>query len=193
MPRREPPPAKDFAFDFTADWVPYAAIAPGSAAAKEGWTLHGTLRKDGKTYGLAHSKGMYAGCDLRGGIRSLTALEQSAIARAVEFRQVPGLENAPKKPVGIPIGLTGPSQLSATRDYHTPVNRPDGACEACGKLYYRWADVGTVCTSCRTGFVLPGHCWDFVQWPNGDLTATPSETLTEEDVEKIRERCRRKR
>jgi len=192
MPRREPPPAKDFAFDFTADWAPYAAIVPGSVAAREDWTLHGTLRKDGKTYGLAHRRGMYGGCDLRGNIWDLTALERSAISNAVTFKTVPGLENAPKMPAEIPIGLTGRAQAAAVRAYQTPVDRPDGACEACGKLYYRWKDVGTVCTSCRTGLVLPGHCWHFVRWPNGDLIATPSETLTEEDVTKIRARCRRR-
>jgi hypothetical protein len=82
MPRHEPPPAKDFAFDFTADWASHAALVPGSDAAR-GWTLHGTLTKDGKIYGLAHKDGRYAACDVRGSIWELTALERSRISNAV--------------------------------------------------------------------------------------------------------------
>jgi hypothetical protein len=65
MPRRESPPPKDFAFDFTADWGTCAAIMPGSESAW-GWTLHGTVTKHGNTYGLAYKDGMYAACTLQG-------------------------------------------------------------------------------------------------------------------------------
>jgi len=192
MPRREPTPAKDFAFDFTADWTAYAVLVPGSEAARLGCTLHGTVTKDGKTYGLAHHDGRYACCDLRGNIRNLTALEHSAISLAVEFKRVPGLQNAPKKPTDLPIGLTGRAVKPAAGNYERPTIYPDGACEACGRFYNHWTYVGTICQGCRTGLVLPAHCWNFIQWPDGGITATPDETLTEEDVAKIRARCRRK-
>ena len=75
MPRREPLPPKDFAFDFTADWSGVAAIPDGSDASL-GWTLHGTVRKHGQTYGLAYRHGMYAACTLYGQVFNLTAIER---------------------------------------------------------------------------------------------------------------------
>jgi hypothetical protein len=48
MPRREPKPAPDFAVDFLADWRTVVRVddPPGIA---QGWTLHGTVRKHGRT------------------------------------------------------------------------------------------------------------------------------------------------
>jgi hypothetical protein len=185
MPRRELPPPKDFAFDFTADWSPYAAIVPGSEAAR-GWTLHGTLTRDGKTYGLAHNGGMYAACDLRGSIWNLTAIERSRISTAVVFKQVPGLENAPKKPTNVPIGLTGPAVSSEPPEgYSAPRPVPEGACDACGSLCHLWKQIGERCERCSWGIYQPAHCWHFVRWPMGHITATPVAWITEEDVKKL--------
>jgi len=95
MPRRQPRPPKDFAFDFIADWRPYAAILPGSPSA-DGWQLCGTVTKDGRTYGLATYAGRFAACTPHGLIFELTALENSRVALAVEFRRQPGWESVPK-------------------------------------------------------------------------------------------------
>lgn len=95
MPRREPKPAPDFAVDFLADWrtVVHADNPPAIA---QGWTLHGTVRKHGKTYALAWQNGMTATCDERGNVGSLTALERSHVTAAVEFDKAPGWESVPR-------------------------------------------------------------------------------------------------
>jgi hypothetical protein len=98
MPRRQPPPAKDFAFDFTADWRPYAAIPPGSPAS-HGWTLCGTVTKRGRTSGLAYYAGRFAECTGEGLIFEFTALEQSRVSLAVTFKQQPGWETVPRSNV----------------------------------------------------------------------------------------------
>jgi len=95
MPRRERRPPKDFAFDFTADWRPYAAIPPGSPAC-EGWELCGTVIRDGSTYGLAAFAGRFAACTPQGLIFELSAVERSRVALAVEFQAQPGWDTVPK-------------------------------------------------------------------------------------------------
>jgi hypothetical protein len=97
MPRKEPRTPVDFAFDFLADWHP---LAPADVlrVLPAGWTLHGTITKNGSTYALAWRHGMTAACDGRGRLVSLTAGERSRISLAVEFRQQPGWERVPKAP-----------------------------------------------------------------------------------------------
>ena len=95
MPRRQAPPPKDFAFDFTADWSPYADIPSGSPAA-EGWTLCGTVTKRGETHGLAIKGGLFAACNRNGLIFPLTAIETSRVSLAVRFKDQPGWDRVPK-------------------------------------------------------------------------------------------------
>lgn len=89
MPRHQTPPAKDFAFDFTADWHPYAAMPPDSPAS-HGWELCGTVTRRGRTSGLALYGGRFAECNAVGLICELTTLESSRVSLAVEFKQQPG-------------------------------------------------------------------------------------------------------
>ena len=97
MPRKEPCMPDDFAFDFVADWH---TLAPADVlrVLPDGWTLHGTVTKSGAAYALAWGHGMTATCDGRGALVSLTAVERSRIALAVEFRQQPGWESVPRVP-----------------------------------------------------------------------------------------------
>ncbi|MCP1372629.1 hypothetical protein [Dyella lutea] len=95
MPRREPKPAPDFAVDFLADWRTVVHVDNPPAVA-QGWTLHGTVRKHGKTYALAWRRGMTSACNERGDLLSLTALERSHVSLAVEFKSAPGWETVPK-------------------------------------------------------------------------------------------------
>lgn len=185
MPRRESPPPKDFAFDFTADWRGFAAILPDSQSA-QGWTLHGTVTKHGNTYGLAYKDGMYAVCTLQGSIFSLSTIERSRISIAVEFKQVAGLENAPKKKKNVPLGLFGPSQTKVSDRYAKPERMPEGACDACCAPCYVWKQVGGICDSCGRGVYQPAHYWHFVSWPGGGATATPADWIGERDVESLR-------
>lgn len=184
MPRRQASPPKDFAFDFTADWSPYASIVPGSDSAY-GWTLHGTVTRHGHTYSMAYKDGMYAACTLCGSIQSLSAIERSRISIAVEFKQVPGLENAPAKRMDAPLGLTGPSSTKALVGYAAPVREPGGACDACCAPCYVWKQVGSACENCGKGVYQPAHFWRFVRWPDGGMTATPADWVGERDVEAL--------
>lgn len=93
MPRHEPKPAPDLAFDFLADWRPFARQPDG---VDRDWVLHGTIRKRGVTYGLAWRRGMIATCNTSGMIAGLTTLERCAISLAVEFKEQPGWETVPK-------------------------------------------------------------------------------------------------
>lgn len=95
MPRREAKPALDFAIDFLANWRSVVCVDVPPAVA-QGWTLHGTARKHGKTYALAWRRGAVDACDCRGEIRALTALERSHVSLAVEFKSAPGWETVPK-------------------------------------------------------------------------------------------------
>lgn len=95
MPRREPKPAPDFAVDFLADWRTVVHVDNPPAIAL-GWTLHGTVRKHGKTYALAWQDGLITTCDERGNVGSLTALEQSRVTAARLFDKLPGWESVPK-------------------------------------------------------------------------------------------------
>lgn len=95
MPRREPKPAPDFAVDFLADWRNVVQVdAP--PAVVQGWTLHGTVMKHGRTYALAWCGGMTSTYDERGNVGSLTALERSRVNNAVEFKSAPGWETVPR-------------------------------------------------------------------------------------------------
>ena len=97
MPRKEPCTPADFAFDFLADW---RSLVPADVlrALADGWTLHGTVTKNGSTYALAWGYGMTAACDGRGVLVTLATMERSRIGLAVEFRQQPGWEGVPKTP-----------------------------------------------------------------------------------------------
>jgi hypothetical protein len=97
MPRKEPQPPDDFAFDFVADWRP---LVPAEVldVLPDAWTLHGTVTKNGSTHALAWGHGMTAACDARGRLVTLTAIERSRISLAVEFRQQSGWESVPKSP-----------------------------------------------------------------------------------------------
>lgn len=95
MPRREPKPAPNFAVDFLADWRTVVRVDDPPAIA-QGWSLHGTVRKHGKTYALAWRGGMTSTCDERGNVGSLTALERSRVSNAVLFDKAPGWEAVPK-------------------------------------------------------------------------------------------------
>ena len=97
MPRKEPRLPDDFAFDFVAEWQP---LAPVNALRilPDGWTLHGTVTKNGSTYALAWGHGMTAACDGGGHLVALTAIERSRIGLAVEFRQQLGWDSVPKAP-----------------------------------------------------------------------------------------------
>lgn len=95
VPRRQPRPLKDFAFDFIAGGRPYAASLPGSPSA-DGWQLSGTVTEDGRTYGVAICAGLFAACTPHGLIFELTTLENSCVALTIEFRQQPGWEKVPK-------------------------------------------------------------------------------------------------
>jgi hypothetical protein len=59
MPRKEPQPPDDFAFDFVADWRP---LVPAEVldVLPDAWTLHGTVTKNGSTHALAWGYGMTA-------------------------------------------------------------------------------------------------------------------------------------
>lgn len=187
MPRREPPPPKDFAFDFTTDWSAVAAMPPGSEAAS-GWTLHGTVRKHGRIYGLAHRSGIYGACTIHGQVFSLTAIERSHISLAGHFKTAPGWENAPKPIEPKTPGLTGPALHKRPDGYSTP-RSCEGVCDACGAPCYVWQDIGGACECCGKGVFQPGHLWQFVMWPDGTITATPADWVTDKDVE--RATCRR--
>jgi hypothetical protein len=143
------------------------------------------VTKHGKTYGLAYKDGMYAACTLQGLILSLSAIERSRISIAVEFKQVAGLENAPKKKMDVPLGLTGPSQTKAFDRYALPERIPEGACDACCAPCYVWKQVGSICDSCGKGVFQPAHYWQFVSWPGGGITATPAGWIGERDVESL--------
>lgn len=95
MPRREPKPAPDLPVDFLTDWRTVVQVYNPPAVA-QGWTLHGTVRKHGKTYALAWQDGLTATCDERGNVASLTALERSRVTAAVLFDKAPGWESVPK-------------------------------------------------------------------------------------------------
>jgi hypothetical protein len=97
MPRKEPRTPDDFTFDFLADWH---SLAPADVLRMlpDGWTLRGTITKNGSTYPLAWGHGMTAACDTRGRLVTLTAIERSRIGLAVEFRQQAGWESVPKAP-----------------------------------------------------------------------------------------------
>lgn len=100
MPRKEPRTPSDFAFDLLADWRP---LVPTDVARKlpEGWTMHGTVTKNGSTYALAWRHGMTAVCDGHGLLVALTAIERSRIGLAVEFRQQSGWDKVPESPPAI--------------------------------------------------------------------------------------------
>jgi hypothetical protein len=97
MPRKEPRTPDDFAFDFLADW---RSLVPADVlrSLPDGWTLHGTITKNGSTYALAWRHGVTAARDGRGRLVSLTAGERSRISLAVEFRQQAGWESVPRMP-----------------------------------------------------------------------------------------------
>jgi hypothetical protein len=97
MPRKEPRTPADFVFNFLADWRS-VVLADVLDALPNGWTLHGTVTKNGSTYALAWGPGMNAMFDGRGALVTLSAMERSRIGLAVEFRQQPGWELAPKTP-----------------------------------------------------------------------------------------------
>ena len=106
MPRKEPRTPDDFAFDFVADW---RSLAPPDVLRMlpRGWTLHGTVTKNGSTRALAWGWGMTAECSAGGRLVALTAMERSRISLAVEFRQQPGWEGVPRTPPpanGYPLG-----------------------------------------------------------------------------------------
>jgi hypothetical protein len=188
MPRRESPPPKDFAFDFTADWSGVAAKPPGSEAAR-GWTLHGTVTKRGQTYGLAHRNGLYAACTDHGLIFELTAIERSRISSAAHFKTAPGWENAPKPVEHAAPSITLPAQNKQPKGYSTPRSL-EGVCDACCEPCYVWQDVGGTCLCCGKGVFRPGYFWRFVTWPDGKITATPADWVTKRDVERLDERRR---
>lgn len=97
MPRKEPRAPADFAFDFVADW---RARAPADVLRMlpPGWTLHGTVTRNGSTNALAWGHGMTATCDASGVLVTLTAIERSRIDLAVEFRQQAGWQDVPRTP-----------------------------------------------------------------------------------------------
>ncbi|MEO7050827.1 MAG: hypothetical protein ABI128_04105 [Rhodanobacter sp.] len=97
MPRKEPRTPADFAFDFLADWRPLVQVDV-LRPLPDGWSLHGSVTKNGSTYALAWGFGMTAGCNAHGRLVTLTAMERSRISLAVEFRQQPGWEGVPKTP-----------------------------------------------------------------------------------------------
>ena len=98
MPRKEPRTPADFAFDFLADWRP---LVPDEVmrALPHGWTLHGTVTKNGSTYALAWGHGMTGACNDHGKLATLGTIERSRIGLAVEFHQQPGWEDVPKPPL----------------------------------------------------------------------------------------------
>ena len=97
MPRKEPRTPADFAFDFLADWRPLVRIDV-LRTLPDGWTLHGTVTKNGATQSLVWGRGMTASCDAHGKLTTLTAGERSRISLAVEFQQRPGWESVPASP-----------------------------------------------------------------------------------------------
>lgn len=93
MPRKEPRTPADFDFDFLADWRPLVTHDP---VLPPGWTLHGTVTKNGTTCALAWGHGMTGAYNAQGQLVRLTALERSRISLAVQFQQQEGWETVPR-------------------------------------------------------------------------------------------------
>lgn len=61
-----------------------------------GWSLHGTVTRNGATQALAWGHGMTGVCNAHGQLVTLTAIERSQINLAVEFHQQSGWESVPR-------------------------------------------------------------------------------------------------
>lgn len=95
MARRPPKRAKDFSYDLLADWRPYADQLPEPKGESD-WRLHGTVRLNGVTGGLAFRCGWFG---IRVGaepVRELGMWERIEIQNAIALKRVAGWEAAPE-------------------------------------------------------------------------------------------------
>lgn len=62
---------------------------------------------------------------------------------------------------------------------------PAAVCDACGQTLCSLHQVGAACPRCSVGVMQHRSLWQFTRWPDGTLTATPRDDLTDQDVEAI--------